>query len=322
MKSNTLNSMLVGSHPAFLNVLNTTAVISATDVTVHLAGESGTGKELFAQSIHRSSKRATQAFVSINCASIPEALAESELFGHTRGAFTGADKAFSGRILQADGGTLFLDEIGELSMGVQSKLLRFLENKEVQALGSTQTQAVDVRIITATNRNLMDMVNKGEFREDLYYRLSVVPVELPPLRKRKSDIPLLLEHLSQISAQQHQLEMPNYSSEARKAILAYSWPGNVRELRNFSERMLILFSGKNVGLENLPSELRQSQASNLSQQIQNIFKLPESGISLDALEKSLFTQALDIANGNQTRASRLLGISRDTFLYRLKKYGI
>lgn len=321
MNTSNFDSTLVGNDPAFKNVVNTTSVIAATDVTVHISGESGTGKEMFAHAIHLSSKRAAQPFVSINCAAIPENLAESELFGYAKGAFTSADKAFGGRILQAHNGTLFLDEIGELPAQVQSKLLRFLESKEIQALGCTRTQKVDVRIITATNCNLMQMVKEGRFREDLYYRLSVVPVELPALRDRASDIPLLLQHLTLQHAATHQLESPLYNKDAMKLIQKYSWPGNVRELRNFAERMLILFSGKEVLASNLPAEFRQDQP-HIGSSIQNLFKLPATGISLDEVERSLFSQALETANGNQSKAARLLGISRDTFLYRMKKYSI
>lgn len=320
MNTTDFDTHLVGEDPAFRNVVNTTSIIAATDVTVHISGESGTGKEMFAQAIHQASKRAQQAFVSINCAAIPENLAESELFGHAKGAFTGADRAFGGRIREADGGTLFLDEVGELPAQVQSKLLRFLESREIQSLGCTRLQKVDVRIVTATNRNLLQMVKEGSFREDLYYRLSVVPVELPALRERSSDIELLLKHLTGQHIQTHQLDAPRYSKEALGLIRRYDWPGNVRELRNFAERMLILFSGREILASNLPAEFRQT--SSASDMLQNLFKLPASGISLDEVEKSLFTQALTTANGNQSQAARLLGISRDTFLYRMKKYDI
>ncbi|MDH5545732.1 MAG: sigma-54 dependent transcriptional regulator [Gammaproteobacteria bacterium] len=308
---------LIGNDPAFQSVVNTTSLIAATDVTVHIMGESGTGKELIARAIHDASPRHNAPFVSINCAAIPENLAESELFGHSRGAFTGADKQFGGRILEAHGGTLFLDEIGELPMPVQSKLLRFLESREIQPLGNTRAISVDARILTATNRNLKDMVKTGYFREDLYYRLSVVPVQLPSLRERSSDVPVLLRHLTQQHAQTHQLAEPVYTKEALKIIQRYNWPGNVRELRNFAERMLILFSGREVLPGNLPAEMKSSAPEH---GLKKLFKLPESGISLNDLERSLFEQALETANGNQSRAARLLGISRDTFLYRMKKY--
>jgi len=309
--------LLIGRSPELGAVLRAGQVAAAADVTILILGESGTGKELLAEAIHRGSRRADAPFVTVNCATLPEALAESELFGHRKGAFTGALTDQPGRLRAAHGGTLFLDEIGELPLNLQAKLLRFLESGECQPLGTTRAERLDVRVIAATNRDLHAEAQAGRFREDLYYRLNVVPLELPPLRARSGDTPLLLDELTVRLAATHGLEPPRYTAAARSVLERYRWPGNVRELRNFCERMVVLFSGRHVGPDNLPLEIRNSRAG-----AGKGFVLPESGLRLDDLEADMLRQALARTGGNRSRAARLLGLTRDTFLYRLKKYAI
>lgn len=307
---------LIGESPELNSVIWAAKITAASDVTVLIQGESGSGKEVFAKLIHNGSQRSSQKLVSVNCAAIPENLAESMLFGHIKGSFTGAVANQQGYIQSADKGTLFLDEIGELSLSLQAKLLRFLESSECQKVGSTTTEKVNVRVIVASNRDLRDEIKKGNFREDLFYRLHIVPLEIPPLRERTGDIQLLLNHFNHSLATQYGVAAPVYSKSAVKCLKAYSWPGNVRELRNFCERMSILLAGKTIEVENLPAEIKTVQKT-----VQNsIVSLPESGLSLEALEIELIQQALDKASGNRSRAARLLGLTRDTLLYRMKKY--
>ena len=313
--------MMLGKAPEFLSVLRAMKIVSATDATVLVTGESGTGKELLAKALHRYSRREEKPFVTVNCAALPEHLAESELFGHRRGAYTGAIQDEQGRVQAANGGTLFLDEVGELPLGVQSKLLRFLETGECQQLGQPLTHRVDVRVIAATNRDLGKAVEEGTFRRDLYYRLYVVPLELPPLRERKGDVELMLEGLTRELVEEYGLASPRYSKEALKQLNRYQWPGNIRELKNLCERLLILFSGRQVELENLPLEIRQARQIE-TRETQGGFTLPEKGLNLDDLEADLIRQALNKALGNRSKAARLLGLSRDTLLYRIKKYAI
>ncbi len=314
---NAFERHLIGHSPEFAAVLRSAQIAAATDVTVLVLGESGTGKELLAHALHQHSRRDGKPFITINCAALPEALAESELFGHRKGAFTGAVDHAAGRIAAAEGGTLFLDEIGELPLAIQAKLLRFLESGECQAVGDSAPRRVDARVIAATNRDLYAEVKAGRFREDLYYRLNVVPLELPPLRNRGADVTTLLEHLTATLAGQHGLEPPRYSASAREAMQRHPWPGNVRELRNVCERMVVLFSGRTITADNLPLEFRSSCRASDS-----AFRLPDDGIEWDALERSMIVQALDRTGGNRSRAARLLGLTRDTLLYRIKKYAL
>ena len=307
---------MIGNAPEFDALLRSVDIAAATDVTVMLQGESGTGKELLARHLHQESVRAEAPFVAINCAALPESLAESELFGHRKGAFTGAVNHNQGRIKSAEGGTLFLDEIAEMPLAVQAKLLRFLESGEFQAVGDTQLQKADIRLITATHADLAEKVRAGKFRADLYYRLNVVPFRVPPLRERTGDIPLLFKEISGLLAEQYRLKMPRYTPDCLKQLESYDWPGNIRELRNLSERMLILFSGREVTANNLPAEIRANSNERA------VFTLPDSGIKLDEVEKDLMRQALEKSRGNQSKAARMLGLTRDTFLYRLKKYAI
>jgi transcriptional regulator with PAS, ATPase and Fis domain len=295
-------------------------IVSATDATVLVTGESGTGKELLAQALHQNSRRRDKSFITVNCAALPAQLAESELFGHRKGSFTGATSDSMGKVQAAKGGTLFLDEIGELPQSVQAKLLRFLETGECQTVGSAHHQCVDVRVIAATNRDLTQLIEEGRFRRDLYYRLHVVPLELPPLRERQGDINLLLTGLTAELAANYKLRPPIYSKAVLKLLNNHHWPGNVRELKNFSERMLILFSGRKVGVENLPQEFR-STSSHKEYKSGRIL-LPDQGLNMDELEASLIEQALVKTFGNRSKAARMLGLSRDTLLYRMKKYAI
>ncbi|MCG7974248.1 MAG: sigma-54 dependent transcriptional regulator [Candidatus Thiodiazotropha taylori] len=311
---------MIGKAPEFQTLLRAMRIVSATDATVLVTGESGTGKELLAQALHDNSRRCNKPFVTVNCAALPTQLAESELFGHRKGAYTGATSDSMGKVQAAQGGTLFLDEIGELPLSVQAKLLRFLETGECQMVGRANNQRVDVRIIAATNRDLSKSLDEGTFRSDLYYRLNVVPLELPPLRERAGDMELLLNGLTFELSKSYNLRAPIYSRQVLKTLNAYPWPGNVRELKNFAERMLILFSGRKVEVENLPNEFR-SQVKRSAVKGGG-FVLPEQGLSMDQLEADLIEQALSKTLGNRSKAARLLGLTRDTLLYRMKKYAI
>jgi DNA-binding NtrC family response regulator len=315
-----MEKVMIGKAPEFLTLIRAMRIVSATDATVLLTGESGTGKELLAQALHKNSRRRDKTFVIVNCAALPTQLAESELFGHRKGSFTGATADSIGKVQAAHGGTLFLDEIGELPIVVQAKLLRFLETGECQAVGYVHNQKVDVRIVAATNRDLSHSLDDGTFRRDLYYRLNVVPLELPPLRERVGDVELLLNGLTAGLSKSYQLVPPTYSKQVIKLLNEYPWPGNIRELKNLAERMLILFSGKRVEIENLPREFRTLPCHGTLGDGQ--FILPDQGISMDQLEANLIEQALLKTLGNRSKAARLLGLTRDTLLYRMKKYAI
>lgn len=315
---NSENNMINGDSPELMEVLRAADLVAATDVAVLISGETGTGKDLLAQRIHSNSRRQDKAFITVNCASLPEGLAESLLFGHLQGAFTGATSKRKGFIAEADGGTLLLDEIGEMPATVQAKLLRFLESGEYQPLGTVDALHANVRLIAATNSRLLDAVEAGTFRHDLYFRLSVVPLELPPLRNRTGDLSRLLKILGKKLSKEHGLQAPRYTAAAIRWMEKYSWPGNIRELRNFIERMMILFNGGEVDVSNLPMEMKPKAPSSNT----DLFRLPADGVDLESLEIGLMNQALNVANGNKSRAARLLGLTRDTFLYRLKKYAL
>lgn len=312
------NDMINGNSPELLEVLRAADMVAATDVAILITGETGTGKDLLARRIYNSSRRHDRPFITVNCAALPETLAESLFFGHCQGAFTGAHSPRRGFIAEADGGTLLLDEIGEMPAQVQAKLLRFLESGEYQPLGKVEARHADIRLIAATNSNLEDAVEAGSFRRDLYYRLNVVPLEVPPLRKRTGDVANLLQALNEKLSAEHGIPAPGYTDAAVMAMESYSWPGNVRELRNFMERMLILSNGRDIDVTNLPQEMHAQSQTNISE----LFRLPECGLNLEALEIGLMNQALQKANGNKSRAARLLGLTRDTYLYRLKKYAL
>jgi len=281
--------------------------------TVLLTGESGTGKDLVAKVIHYASDRANRPFMNITCSALPETLLESELFGHERGAFTGADRQKRGLLETADGGTVFLDEIGEMVPLLQAKLLRFLEEKSFKRVGGTADLKVEVRVIAATNRNLEDEVRHGRFREDLYYRLNVLPILLPPLRQRASDIPLLVHFYVDDYSTQFRKRIKRVTPEAMERLKAYGWPGNVRELRNAVERAMLLAEGDELGVDLFPMT---GGLGRISEEV----KLPVGGIDLEQLERSLVVQALERSGWNQTRAATLLGINRDQIRYRIEKF--
>lgn len=306
---------IIGRSKALLRVLEMASRVAQHDSTVLIRGETGTGKELLARAIHHNSRRVSQPFITINCGAIPKDLLESELFGHTRGAFSGAYTAKAGRIEMADGGTLFLDEIGELSVDMQVKLLRLLQHGEVDKVGSTGTRRVDVRVIAATNRNLPAMIEDGAFREDLYYRLAVVPLELPPLRERRDDIPELAQYLFRKHKERHGLHSLRMSAAVLSHLSRQRWPGNVRELENVIERLVVLAIGDEVSEFDLPDDFRIIQSRDSF-----LLELPEGGISLEAVERELLVRSLEKFNWNQTQAARYLDISRRTLIYRMEKH--
>jgi DNA-binding NtrC family response regulator len=313
--SDAFSTLLRGNSADFINLLNAARFVAITDATVLILGESGTGKELLARAMHQHSQRAHQPLITVNCAAIPENLAESELFGHRKGAFTGATEHQPGRIQAADQGTVFLDEIGELPLSIQAKLLRFLETGECQVIGQNTTTKVNTRLIAATHRDLYADMQSGVFRQDLYYRLNIVPLELPPLRQRVEDIELLLSQFTQQFTAQHHLPAPTFSGATLKILRHYSWQGNVRELRNFCERMVIFHSGKLIEPTHLPREFNQSLAAASVK-----FVLPDAGIHLETVEQQLMQQALEKTKGNRSQAARLLGLTRDALSYRMKKF--
>jgi DNA-binding NtrC family response regulator len=284
--------------------------------TVLLTGESGTGKDLAAKVIHYNSSRAGRPFMNITCSALPETLLESELFGHERGAFTGADRLKRGLLESADGGSVFLDEIGEMAPMLQSKMLRVLEEKSFKRVGGSGDITVDVRVIAATNRSLEEEVRKGHFRKDLYYRLNVMAVPLPPLRERRDDVPLLLDHYIDSFNREFRKTVRGVTPAALASLVHYGWPGNVRELRNAVERAMLLTDAPALGEEHFPM-LRPSDPS-LSAEV----SLPSAGINLEALERSLVEQALERSGWNQTKAATLLGLNRDQIRYRIGKFAL
>ncbi len=310
-------SMIAGAR-AMRAVTDTAARVAQGDTTVLLEGESGTGKELLAKAIHFHSNRAKGPFVTINCGAIPEQLLESELFGHRRGSFTGAVAEKHGKFEAADRGTIFLDEIGELPTPLQVKILRVLQEHEVDKVGETKPVKVDVRVIAATNRNLEKMIADGTFRDDLYYRLAVVSIRVPPLRERSDDIPLLVDHFLRKHAERLRRPRPVVEKSVYSAFNLYSWPGNIRELENVVERGLVLDKDGSIGLDDLPDRLRtgEHRVANLR------MELPDEGISLEEVERELLLAALQKHNWNQTRAAAFLNITRSTLLYRMDKFGL
>ncbi len=312
--------MILGKSPSLLETTNAARIVAATGVNSLLYGESGTGKELLARFIHVHSSRSQQPFVSVNCASIPKDLAESLLFGRADGPTVKATQESSGYLVSAAGGTLFLNEVGELPLEVQARLLRFLECGEVLSLGSSRPVKVDVRVIAASQEDLGIKVEQGNFRQDLYYRLNVVPLKLPPLRERQGDIPLLLSHFINDFSKRHALKPPRFTKAALERVRQYRWPGNILELRNLCERLMILLPGQEVGVQNLPQEFHTGPTSEHA--ATSMVRLPPEGIVLANVEENLIRQALERTRGNRSKAARLLGISRDTLLYRLKKFAI
>jgi two-component system NtrC family response regulator len=308
---------IIGHSKALLNVLEMASRVAPRDSTVLIRGETGTGKELLARAIHQNSRRKDKPFVTINCGAIPRDLLESELFGYSKGSFTGAFAAKRGKVEAADSGTLFLDEIGELSLDLQVKLLRLIQQGEIEKVGVTGSQKVDVRIIAATHRNLQSLIEDGTFREDLYYRLAVIPLELPPLRERTEDIPELVQSLFIKAKQKHNLPNLKLSPQLVPYFCGYRWPGNVRELENVIERLTVLTVGDEIHVNDLPDFLRSEKAGMEALHLE----LPPYGISLEAVEKELILKALKRFEWNQTKAAAFLDISRRTLIYRMEKYG-
>jgi transcriptional regulator with PAS, ATPase and Fis domain len=292
--------------------------------TVLIQGASGTGKDLVAKAIHYGSSRADKPFMNITCSALPEALLESELFGHERGAFTDAKHQKKGLLELADGGSVFLDEIGDMGLKLQAKLLRFLEEKAFKRLGGVNDLAVDVRIIAATNRELEKAVGEGAFREDLYYRLNVVPIFLPPLSRRKGDIPDLVHFVLDAFNKEFNKNTQRLTPEALSCLVRYDWPGNVRELRNVIERMMILENKPELDVTDLPEEIvhRPVNGNGSGTGVGCGIEIPEGGLSLREVERELVQQALARTDGNQSRAARLLHISRDALRYKMKKFGL
>jgi DNA-binding NtrC family response regulator len=309
---------IIGHSPALESLLRNAKVVAATDVTVLIKGNTGTGKEVLATAIQQASSRANKPFIILNCAALPEGIIESELFGHRKGAFTGATANKQGIFQTAEGGTLFLDEINSLPLSMQAKLLRFLETGECFAVGDIKPYTVNTRIITATNADLDQKIKQGEFRQDLFFRLNVVPLDLPTLAERKEDIHALVKYFLAHFSNVHQLSLAKFSKRSLKKLESYQWPGNIRELRNLCERLSILLAGRVIDPENLPHEFNRDLKSRLV----DGFKLPILGLKLEKLEADLIQQALNRTHGNRSKSARLLGISRDTLLYRIQKYGI
>lgn len=320
-------STLIAAAPAMNAVVDLVDRVATSDVTVLLRGESGTGKELLAKRIHEKSTRAGQTFVPLNCAAVPHDLMESELFGHAKGAFTGASLRRSGRFEEANGGTLFLDEIGDLDLNLQAKLLRVLQDGVVPMIGGADRQ-VDVRIVSATHRDLEEMVEEGTFREDLFFRLSVVPVSIPPLRQRTEDIvPLFVSFVSKASARAG-FEPPEIQPSLTDALLTRAWPGNVRELENVATRLTVSVpKGAPLSVEHLMAsdgKQRRSEvtASSTALMVGGTVSVSHEGVSLDAVERALIVSALSLTNNNQSQAARLLRIPRHALVYRISKYSI
>jgi two-component system response regulator AtoC len=306
---------MVGESPGVLAVKALLRKIAASPAsTVLLTGESGTGKDLAAKVLHYNSARASKPFMNITCSALPDALLESELFGHERGAFTGADRQKRGLLEMADGGTVFLDEIGEMVPGLQAKLLRFLEEKTFKRVGGSSDIKVDVRVVGATNRNLEEEVRAGKFREDLFYRLNVLPIPLPPLRDRAEDIPLLVTFYVDAYNTEFKKRVRGVAPDAMRQLQSYRWPGNIRELRNAIERAMLLTDGDTLTVDDFP--LGVGGTIRLGERVE----LPVRGIDLEQLERSLVEQALERTGWNQTKAAALLGVNRDQIRYRIEKF--
>lgn len=306
---------MVTVNSAMAELLETALRVANSEATVLITGESGTGKEVLARLVHQHSPRREGPMVAVNCAAIPPTLLESELFGHVKGAFTGAVTARKGRFQAAAGGTIFLDEIGELPIDMQVKLLRVIQEREVEPVGADSPENIDVRLVAATNLNLAEAVKSGEFRQDLFYRLSVIPLHLPPLRERADDIPALIRHFLKLFNAPAEVE---FTPDALAALAAYSWPGNIRELQNTVERCLILRQGDRITAAQL--KLPHSPRAEDSQGM--LIDIPPEGLSLEEVEKSLIKRALEMSHHNRSQAARLLNIPRHVLIYRLEKFGL
>lgn len=303
---------ILGQSPQITHILRTIPMIAASDASVLINGETGTGKELLAQAIYEVSGRSGKPLVIINCAALQVDNIEVDLFGRCN---ADGEIEYRGRLLAADGGTVFLDEVDALPLAIQAKVLRFLEAGECQLQGSYKLQIADVRILAASSVDLQQWVSEGKFRADLFYRLQVVPITMPPLRERRDDIALLLRHYGQEFSGKN--AVVRYSKEVERCLFSYAWSGNVRELMNFCQRMALLNPGKSLKTEDLPVEMLPETAAQ-----DNLYTLPPTGINLAQVELDLINQALEMAAGNRSRAARLLGISRDTLLYRMQKYSL
>ena len=307
---------IIGSSPAMQKVVQTARQVAASDIPVLIMGESGTGKELVARAIHTISRRRKQRLVALNCAGLSESILEDELFGHVKGAFTGAQTDREGRFEHADGGTLFLDEVGDMPAAMQAKLLRVLENGEVVRLGSNEPLQVDVRLISATNKRLDEMVADRQFREDLYFRINGMAIPIAPLRERREDIPLLMHYFINHAAEKYHKEIEGLVPEAQQVLMSYAWPGNVRQLKNVVERMVVLSPGPKLGVETLPPEIRPA-GGEIAGGITNLV-----GISIEQAEKELIRNTLKLTNGNREQASKILGIGERTLYRKIKEYDL
>ena len=313
-----IDSEIISGSPKMESVKKMILKVARSNSTVLIRGESGTGKELIARAVHNQSPRADEMFQAVNCAAINENLLESELFGHEKGSFTGAHAEKKGLFEIADRGTLFLDEIAELDVGIQAKLLRALQERKIRRVGGTHEISVDVRVIAATNRDLRAMVSDGRFRDDLYYRINVLSIDVPPLRERREDIPVLIDYFLKKHTKNTSRLITGLTPETRKLMVDYSWPGNVRQLESAIERAILLAEGDKITLEDLPTEVRQDAGP----AAEGTFKLPAEGINFEDVERNLITQAMEQTDYNITKAAKLLGLTFRTLQYRLEKFGI
>ena len=313
---------IVGQSLALRKVFDMVKAVAPTDATVLISGETGTGKELFAKAIHFNSPRGQAALVSINCAALSESLLEAELFGHVKGAFTGATTSRIGRLEAADQGTLFLDEIGHMSLALQAKLLRFLQERTFEPVGSSTTRTVNTRIIAATNREMEGEVRSQRFLPDLYYRLQVIQLTIPPLRERKEDIPLLAAHFIETAAAEHGRPVREMSNEVIEALKAYSWPGNVRELKNMIDRLTILGQGQKLTIHELPPHMIEQLSPDQEPSGEFLKELPPGGVTLQEVQRELLAKTLQLYDGNRTFAAKALGISRKSLWERIERFGL
>ena len=310
---------IIGTSPAIRQVIKTLRQVAPSNIPVLITGESGTGKELVARSLHNNSKRTKKQFVPLNCAGLSDSILEDELFGHVRGAYTGADKDREGRFEFADGGTLFLDEVGDMPSRMQAKLLRVLESGEVVRLGSNTSKHVDVRLVSATNRDLLSLTKDGTFREDLYFRIKGVEIHLPALRERREDIPLLVNHYVQHFAQQMEKDAPKVAEDTQQALMGHDWPGNVRQLMNAVQNMVVVVEGDTLEPRHLPPDLGLSAASGRDT---GGSVGATAGMSLDQIEKHAIREALRVNNGNRELTAKMLNIGERTLYRKLKEYGL
>ncbi len=345
MKLQTDHYHIISSHPKMNEIFQLVDKVAPTDSTVIIYGESGTGKELIARALHFSGKKSKKPFIIVNCGAIPEELLESELFGHEKGSFTGAIRTRIGRFEQANGGTIFLDEIGDMSPSLQVKILRVLQNKSFERVGGTETITADVRIVAATNKNLEQAIEEGKFREDLYYRLNVIPVHLPALRERKTDIPVLVRHFVKYFNETMQKQIPEVPNETLKYLVDYNWPGNIRELENLMERLVVLNSKGAIYPQNLPERVLGKPAEEINKDQKELFNddntvaeslalrdafqpkffvgITDEGVDLKKMvedfEKELIVEALDRTDWVKNKAAGLLGLNRTTLVEKIKK---